>query len=101
VPKYPVAQAQKIIEDLDTDFLFLAISGAHLYGFESYNSDLDIGGCHFPDINECVRYGTTKDTFEARWLQSPHWDEEADIVSHSFLKYLYLITKQPNGYILE
>jgi len=97
----PVLQAQKIMSEVDKKFVFLTISGAHLYGFESFNSDLDIRGCHIPDLQESLKYQDKKDTFEVMWERSNYWSEEVDIVSHSLLKYLHLITKQPNGYILE
>jgi len=97
----PVLQAKKIIQEVDKNFVFLTISGAHLYGFESFNSDLDIRGCHFPSLQESVRYDNSKDTFEIMWKNSNYWDEEVDIVSHSLLKYLHLLTNRPNGYVLE
>lgn len=96
-----ISQAQHIIQDIQQDFVFLTISGAHLYGFSSHNSDLDIRGCHTPTIEEALRYSHQKDTYELMIEDSPHWNDEVDIVSHSLLKYIHLLTRRPNGYIIE
>jgi len=82
-------------------FCFVSISGAHLYGFDSVDSDLDLRGCHIPSQKELLRYSTTKDTYEQMLIESEYYSNELDIVSHSLLKYLHLLCKQPNGYILE
>jgi predicted nucleotidyltransferase len=96
-----IQTAQKILEFKAKKFVFVSISGAHLYGFDSYNSDLDLRACHFPEKFEILRYFNSSDTFEKMYLKPELWDDEVDIVSHSLLKYLYLLTRQPNGYILE
>ena len=54
-----------------------------------------------PEKFESLRYFNTPDTFEKMYLDKNLWPDEVDIVSHSLLKYLHLMTKQPNGYILE
>ncbi len=79
----------------------MSISGAHLYGFESFNSDLDIRGVHLPKLCEILRYFNTSDTLEKSFVDTNVWPEEVDLVSHSLVKYLYLLTKKPNGYLLE
>lgn len=91
----------KIKSDLTFEPVFISVSGAHLYGFESHNSDLDLRGCHLPVGDEFLRYSHQKDTFEKFWDNSPYFENELDIVSHSLLKYIHLISKQPNGYIME
>jgi predicted nucleotidyltransferase len=37
-----------LLPTLDFKPVFITISGAHLYGFESYNSDLDLRGLSRP-----------------------------------------------------
>ena len=91
----------KITNDLPFRPIFITVSGAHLYGFESYNSDLDLRGCHWPIAQEFLRYSHQKDTFEKMWHKSLYFVNELDIVSHSLLKYIHLLTKQPNGYVIE
>ena len=68
---------------------------------DSFNSDLDLRGVHIPDLSESLRYSTKKDTFEAMWYSHAVFPHEIDIVSHSLLKFLHLLTKSPNGYLLE
>ena len=36
----------KFVDTLDIDPLFVTVSGAHLYGFPSPDSDIDLRGCH-------------------------------------------------------
>ena len=101
MPQPLIATAQKILSKETKKFVFVSVSGAHLYGFDSFNSDLDLRGCHMPEMFESLRYFNTPDTFEKMYLDTNLWPDEVDIVSHSLLKYLHLLTKQPNGYILE
>ena len=96
-----VSEFQKITSEIDKKFIFVTVSGAHLYGFDSFNSDLDLRGVHIPDVAESLRYSTKKDTFEAMWDSHAVFSNEIDIVSHSLLKFLHLLTKSPNGYLLE
>ncbi len=81
--------------------VFATISGAHLYGFDSYNSDLDIRSSHLPSVFEFMRYSKAKDTIVSSTLNKEIWPEEIDFVSHSLVKLLHLLSKQPNGYLLE
>ncbi|GAB4149150.1 MAG: nucleotidyltransferase domain-containing protein [Patescibacteria group bacterium] len=92
---------QKILEPTGKKYIFVTVSGAHLYGFDSVDSDLDLRGCHWPDVDESLKYQDSKDTFEVFLEPSQYFAEESDIVSHQVLKYMYLMAKQPNGYILE
>jgi predicted nucleotidyltransferase len=92
---------KQITTEVPKDFIFTAISGAHLYGFSSHNSDLDIRGCHWAELPEFQRYSTASDTLDIMWDTHPLYPNEVDIVSHSVLKYLHLMSKGPNGYILE
>lgn len=94
-------QIKSLKANFDNEFVFLSISGAHLYGFESHNSDLDIRGVHLPKLCEILRYFNTTDTLEKSFIDNKIWPEEIDLVSHSLIKFLYLLIKKPNGYILE
>lgn len=93
-------QIKNLKHTFQNEFVFLSISGAHLYGFESFNSDLDIRGVHLPKLCEILRYFNTSDTLEKSFLDTNVWPQEVDLVSHSLVKYLHLLTKKPNGYLL-
>jgi hypothetical protein len=91
----------RLLPTLDFQPIFITVSGAHLYGFESYNSDLDLRGCHYPVGLEFLRYNKSSDTIDRSFEDRNIFREETDLVSHSFFKYLYLLTRKVNGYVLE
>ena len=86
-------QIKSLKENFQNEFVFLSIleqnglnvvmyiSGARLYGFESFNSDLDIRGVHLPKLSEILRYFNTPDTLEKSFIDSKIWSEEIDLVS--------------------
>ncbi|HYF50990.1 MAG TPA: nucleotidyltransferase domain-containing protein [Planctomycetota bacterium] len=79
-------------------FVFVTISGAHLYGFPSPDSDVDLRGAHVLDAVEALGLHAPNETFES---SSAVVDGiEVDCVSHDLRKYLLLLTKK-NGYVLE
>jgi len=45
-------------------FIFYTLSGAHLYGFPSSDSDYDIRGCHIQDMREICGLSVPKDVIE-------------------------------------
>lgn len=77
--------------------LFVTVSGAHLYGFESPDSDVDLRGCHLLPLREVVGLKQPAETLEIGGL---HRGIEVDLVSHDLGKYLKLLAKN-NGYVLE
>jgi hypothetical protein len=88
---------KKYIESLDCDPLFVTVSGAHLYGFDSPDSDIDLRGCHQLPLREVVGLTLPNETYQQEGI---HADTEVDLVSHEVGKYLRLLVKN-NGYILE
>ena len=78
--------------------LFASISGGHLYGFPSPDSDLDIRGCHVLPLRSVIGLREPKETFEVmgQWVDGV----EIDLVSHDLRKYLKLLLKN-GGYIME
>jgi predicted nucleotidyltransferase len=77
--------------------LFATISGAHLYGFPSPDSDYDLRGVHILPLREVIGLKTGRETIE--------WSEmlaglEIDLVSHDVRKFFTLLLKR-NGYVLE
>jgi uncharacterized protein len=77
--------------------LFATISGAHLYGFPSPDSDFDLRGAHILPLAEIAGLETRGETLEdSRVIEGL----EMDIVSHDVRKFFKLLLKK-NGYVLE
>jgi predicted nucleotidyltransferase len=77
--------------------LFATVSGAHLYGFPSQDSDIDLRGCHLAPLDSLLGLRLPNDTDEAS--EELH-GVEIDLVSHEAGKYLRLLCKD-NGLVLE
>ena len=77
--------------------LFATISGAHLYGFPSPDSDFDLRGAHVLPLDKIVGLEIRDETVEdSRVIEGL----EMDIVSHDVRKFFKLLLKK-NGYVLE
>lgn len=77
--------------------LFVTVSGAHLYGFPSPDSDYDLRGVHVLPLREVIGLKTGQETIEvADTLDGL----EIDLVSHDVRKFFSLLLKR-NGYVLE
>lgn len=77
--------------------LFVTISGAHLYGFPSPDSDFDLRGAHILPASEVVGLDSGPDTIENSTM---HEGLEIDLVAHDVKKFFLLLLKK-NGYVLE
>jgi predicted nucleotidyltransferase len=77
--------------------LFATISGAHLYGFESPNSDVDLRGVHVLPMDEVLGLTCNHETVEKSGI---HDGLELDLVTHDVRKFMGLMLKR-NGYVLE
>ncbi len=77
--------------------LFVTISGAHLYGFPSPDSDVDLRGTHLLPLHEVVGLELPQRTLERKLDLA---GVEVELVSHDLDKYLRLLVKN-NGYVLE
>jgi hypothetical protein len=75
--------------------LFATISGAHLYGFPSPDSDFDLRGAHVLPVERVVGLDVRGETVEDSRII-----EGLDIVSHDVKKFFGLMLKK-NGYVLE
>jgi len=77
--------------------LFATISGAHLYGFPSADSDFDLRGAHVLPLERVIGLDVRDETVEdSRVIEGL----EMDIVSHDVRKFFGLLLKK-NGYVLE
>ena len=77
--------------------LFATISGAHLYGFPSPDSDYDLRGVHILPIREVAGLDAGRETIE---VSNIHDGLEIDLVTHDVRKFFLLLLKK-NGYVLE
>jgi predicted nucleotidyltransferase len=77
--------------------LFVTVSGAHLYGFPSPDSDVDLRGCHRLPLEAVVGLEVPELTVQRK---IDHGGTEVELVSHDVGKYLRLLVKN-NGYVLE
>jgi predicted nucleotidyltransferase len=96
--------------------LFATISGAHLYGFPSPDSDFDLRGAHVLPIEKVVGLDVSDETVEQEMIVPPDTSSglrppspqsgegagvlEMDIVSHDVRKFFGMLLKK-NGYVLE
>src|SRR5262245_28888686 len=77
--------------------LFATISGAHLYGFPSPDSDYDLRGVHVLPLADVVGLFAANETVEKSGV---HDGLEIDLVTHDARKFLGLMLRK-NGYGLE
>jgi hypothetical protein len=77
--------------------LFATVSGEHLYGFPSPDSDYDLRGVHLLPAEEVVGLLPKQET-----VVISGWREgvEIDLVTHDALKFFEMLLKR-NGYVLE
>ncbi len=77
--------------------LFATVSGAHLYGFPSPDSDFDLRGVHILPVREVVGLERCRETIESCEVRQ---GAEIDLVTHDARKFFSLLLKR-NGYVLE
>ena len=77
---------QKQIDDHPFPLLFVTISGAHLYGFASSDSDYDLRGVHLLPLKEIVGLKTGPETIEKSGI---HDGLEIDLVTHDARKLIW------------
>jgi predicted nucleotidyltransferase len=77
--------------------LFVTVSGAHLYGFSSPDSDFDVRGCHLMPLEAALSIAVQRETVEYTGIES---GREIDFVSHDAAKFFSLMLRK-NGYVME
>jgi hypothetical protein len=77
--------------------LFAIISGAHLYGFPSPDSDVDVRGSLVLPLDALLGLKSVAETV-TRTYQHEGW--EVDFVAHDIRKFMQLMLRK-NGYVLE
>lgn len=77
--------------------LFATVSGAHLYGFPSPDSDYDLRGVHILPAEEVLGLGEPRETIDISKVEN---GIEFDLVTHDARKFFELMLRR-NGYVLE
>lgn len=77
--------------------LFATISGAHLYGFPSPDSDYDLRGAHVLPLEKVVGLDVHDETVQHARISE---GLDMDLVTHDARKFFGLLLKK-NGYVLE
>ena len=77
--------------------VFATVSGAHLYGFPSADSDVDLRGAHLLPTAELIGLREPEETRTRMWERD---GTELDLVTHDLRKFVRLMLKR-NGYVLE
>lgn len=87
----------RIVSEHPYPLVFATISGAHLYGFPSPDSDYDLRGVHVLPPREVLGLMPLRETIEAGGIRE---GIELDLVTHDAKKFFGLMLKK-NGYVLE
>lgn len=77
--------------------LFATVSGAHLYGFASPDSDWDVRGVHLLPLRELLVLQAPRETVSSSHTRD---NVEMDVVTHDARKFFALLLKH-SGYALE
>ncbi len=85
-----------IVKQHPYPLLFATVSGAHLYGFPSPDSDIDLRGVHLLTADDLFGLDPAEATVE----RSLDDGRELDLVTHDAGKFFSLLLKR-NGYVLE
>src|SRR6478672_4357405 len=88
---------RRIVAAQPYSLLFATISGAHLYGFPSPDSDYDLRGVHVLPLKDVLGLDVADETVESSGVRE---GLEIDLVTHDVKKFFGLLLKK-NGYVLE
>src|ERR1700741_665590 len=93
----PNLKLREAVQRQTHPMVFVTISGAHLYGFPSPDSDYDLRGVHVLPVREVIGLESGRETIEVSGI---HDGLEMDLVTHDLKKFIGLMLKK-NGYVLE
>lgn len=89
--------AQSCLDAAPHPLLFVTVSGAHLYGFESPDSDWDLRGTHVMPLGDVLSLSPGPETYQ---VMDKLAEPEVDLVTHDVRKFFAMLLKN-NGYVLE
>ncbi|CAL9377770.1 nucleotidyltransferase domain-containing protein [Streptomyces sp. enrichment culture] len=86
-----------VVAEQPDPLLFATVSGAHLYGFPSRDSDVDLRGVHLLPVDALIGLREAEETRSRMWVRD---GVEMDLVTHDLRKFVRLMLRR-NGYVLE
>lgn len=86
-----------VVAEQPYPLVFATVSGAHLYGFPSVDSDVDLRGVHLLPVEQLIGLA---EPVETRTVMADRDDVEMDLVTHDLRKFVRLMLRR-NGYVLE
>lgn len=92
-----LAELRAVAADHPYPLVFATVSGAHLYGFPSRDSDVDLRGVHLLPAEEVVGLRRGPETLDRTGERD---GAEIDLVTHDARKFFRLLLRR-NGYVLE
>ena len=92
-----ISDLAQIISVRPYPLLFATVSGSHLYGFPSADSDFDLRGVHILPLPKVIGLIPGQETIEVSEVRE---GMELDLVTHDIKKFFELLLKR-NGYVLE
>lgn len=93
----PLNELDVIASNHPYPLMFATVSGAHLYGFPSPDSDFDLRGVHILPVKNVVALEQHDETIESMRMEG---SLELDLVTHDIKKFFLMLLKK-NGYVLE
>lgn len=93
----PAPALKPIVDEQAYPLLFATLSGAHLYGFPSADSDYDLRGAHILPPRAVLGLDLCDQTLE--WSGTRD-GRRIDFVTHDVRKFFLMLLKR-NGYVLE
>ncbi|MGW0121974.1 nucleotidyltransferase domain-containing protein [Streptomyces sp. NPDC003327] len=91
------ADLSAVVAEQPDRLLFATVSGAHLYGFPSRDSDVDLRGAHLLPPEALLGLREPEETRDRMWVRD---GVEMDLVTHDLRKFARLMLRR-NGYVLE
>ncbi|UQI49272.1 nucleotidyltransferase domain-containing protein [Streptomyces sp. HU2014] len=93
----PDADLSPVLAEQGHPLVFATVSGAHLYGFPSRDSDVDLRGVHLLPLEDLIGL---REGEETRTVTGPQDGVEMDLVTHDLRKFVRMMLRR-NGYVLE
>ncbi len=88
---------ETLVNEHPRPLVFATVSGAHLYGFPSKDSDFDLRGVHLMSPDDLFGLPEPEETIEQTGVRE---GREIDLVTHDARKFFRMMLKR-NGYVLE
>ena len=92
----PTTYAPILAAQVPYPLLFASVSGAHLYGFPSPDSDVDLRGCHVLPLTLLLGIDEPPATVTHMWQVD---GVEVDLVSHDLKKFATLLERQHGNFL--